>query len=105
MQSNQEDLEATLIWVDQEFASFIYNPIKSQTDHPDTHLWFIAFVELVKYAFQFKEWTHTLCRQSIEDFEREADSSFLVYMNMFLESMDIQEKQSGKRHQGWNQRR
>lgn len=51
---NAEHLDAL-----HKFARFLYNPIIHQTEHPEDPLWCVAFVDLLKYAFQFKEWIHT----------------------------------------------
>jgi hypothetical protein len=87
---SENNLEALHILVDHEFARFIYDPIIHQAGHHEAPSWCIAFVDLLKYVFQFKEWTHTMNRQSVEEFEWETPLSFLIYTNMCLECMDIE---------------
>lgn len=52
--NNEENLKT--------FAGFIYDPIKSQKGHPNAPFWCIVFVDLLRYALQFEEWTHTISR-------------------------------------------
>jgi hypothetical protein len=66
---NAEELDAIHILVDDEFAKFIYDPIIHQKQHPEYPSWCVAFVDLLQYAFQFKEWVHTMNQQTDMDFK------------------------------------
>jgi hypothetical protein len=55
MPCNAEELDAIHIVVDDEFEKFIYDPIIHQKQHPEAPSWCVDFVDLLQYAFQFKE--------------------------------------------------
>jgi hypothetical protein len=76
-----KDLEAMHIIVDEECAKFIYDPIIHQKEHPEASSWCVAFVDLLKYVFQFNEWVHTMDRQTDVDFKQETCLSFLIHTN------------------------
>ena len=90
---NGEEMDTIHILVDDGFAKFIYDPIKQ---HPEAPSWCVAFVDLIQYAFQFKEWAHTMNRQTHTDFEHDTTLSFLIHTNMVLEILGLVKKNSNK---------
>ena len=82
------------ILVDHEFARFIYDLIIHQNQHPEAPSWCDAFVDLLKYAFQFKEWVHTMHRQTDVDFKQDTCLSFLIHTDMVLEILGLVKKKT-----------
>jgi hypothetical protein len=93
---NADELDAIHILVDDEFAKFIYDPIIHQKQHHDAPAWCVAFVDLLKYTFQFKEWVCTMHRQTDADFEHETTLSFFIHTNTVLEILGLVKKNSNK---------
>ena len=82
-----EDLEAMNIVVDY------------QKELPEAPSWCVVFVELLKYVFQFKEWVHTMDRQTDVDFEQYTSLSFFIHTYMVLEILGLVKNQSNATEQ------
>lgn len=80
-----DDLDAMHILVDEEYTPFIYHPMILQKEHPRAPFWCVAFIDLLKYVFQFKEWVHTMDKQTNVDFEQDDPLNFLVYTDTLLD--------------------
>jgi hypothetical protein len=67
---NAEELDAIYILVVDDLAKFVYDPTIHHKQHPKSPSWCIALVDLLQYAFKFKEWIHAM-KQTCADFEHE----------------------------------
>ena len=89
MPFNADDFDGVHILVDEEFSRFICHPIIFQKEHPEAPSWCVAFVDLLKYIFQFKEWVHTRDKQTNGDFEQGDLLNFLIYTDTLLDILGL----------------
>ena len=80
--------------VNDQYTKFIYNPIIHQKEHLEAPSLCVAFVDLLKYIFQFEEWVHTMDSQTDVDFEQCTCLSFIIHTNTVLEILGLVKKQS-----------
>ena len=94
MPCSAENLDTMHILVDKEYTQFMYDPIILQKEHPKAPCWCVDFVNLLKYVFHFKEWVHTMDRQTNADFKQVTPLNFLIYTDTLLDNLGLVKKQT-----------